>query len=1344
MEGLNPMMTHFRSGLRCAAASLLALQLASPLCGAELLGHWKLDEGMGDVAKDSAGGHDGAVIGAKWSDGKDGRALDFNGKNGAVEIADGAKSCFALKEFTISAWILPRSYPKNEQPVWWAGIAGRKFHTESSYGIRLFGDHKLQLCVYGENGGNSSLFGKTTVALGKWHHVVSTYGANGCRLYVDGRLDATGEARIAPVDHAEPILIGAGSRAGRCFDGLIKDVKIFKGALSVVEVEDEFLRGAKDGAGSSLVTFDAAQVEEAPPMDGNLDTPCWRKAKKLSLVDAETGGRPAAPTEVYVCYDKDNLYFGFLCHEPLMGKLKARESKRDGKVWEDDCVEIFLDPDLSRSSYHHFIVNALGTQYDEKMRTSDEQDGFWDGDWRCAVRKGDDFWSATVAIPFSDLALGKGAGDVWGVNFCRERKASPGNSLLSMTYSNFNVPERFATMKNVKAALDDYKLGVPSPALEYSFNDGKVQLSAIESVLNTSAAPRDIEVRLECLNTGDKASTRLALAPGESKEWKTPIAADKRGDDYRFLIEIRDAQSKKLSHRSIRSANIPPLVSTYFDRSYYTSERKAKFIGRVNAGNALPGGMAAAISLENPSGMPLEASTAIEGLTFSMELGIAQLPAGDANALFTLKWNGEAIFSQRTALRKLPSAPFEIKVDQENLVPLVNGKPFFPMGIMDIPECKIEEYAKAGFNITTGPSAGNFLDTAFNNGMMVVISTYQHSAPRSFFKTKPLDELEKIIRQGPLAPRLKSARNHPAFFGVFWDEPGTAEAAGCGVESKVTREADPHHLIWPCFWQTDRPPFPSAFNGIYDILGHDPYWLPLKGERISKHAAQVDTYRRFSLQLGKPLWITPQAAGWEATSEITLEQQRCQTYLDMIHGAKGIVYWTYSIASTDMLKTLKELAGEVRYLTPALLAPDGEQLVDDAGNSGVHVSVKEFGGKTWLLAANIDGDMRKRVRISLPGIQGEPQALALFENRRMPLRKGAFEDEFAPYGTHAYEIAQASGRSPLAVKLELLSSERTSLKLVEAGKPEGVIGNPSFEMMDKSGRPLYWCSSTNWEYPANCAIDSAASCDGGRSLRLSLPSPTLYAKTPGYGWTAKGARDFDLGGADPLLRHGHYVESNVFRADLPDGPCKVSAIMRPPRELYLLAGDVKRSLSPLIMERPGSSGVFKDYDKRIREYSFDVTVVDGSLKFGIVDGSIFSLSVKPANGDGKELRFKFGPMQSARLEGFTMVEAPQFTRVSAWTEEGSPKVKGDASYTVSLNMKGDRPGCPVQMRFIDLNWGTKNPEPSTCKVEVGEEWKPYSFKIKIPEGIGRIRIFVESTQGATVWVDKVEFKEESL
>jgi hypothetical protein len=154
--------------------------------------------------------------------------------------------------------------------------------------------------------------------------------------------------------------------------------------------------------------------------DGMLDEGCWnrRAVAMTGFVDGKGSAAPAeADTTVLVTYDKANLLVAVICHEPRTDKIKATVTERDGAIYGEDCVEVYVDPTNARDgSYYGFFVAPNGTVYD---RT---QDGGWSGEWNSGAKVIDGkAWVAELAIPFKTLGIEPEAGDKIGVMVARNR-----------------------------------------------------------------------------------------------------------------------------------------------------------------------------------------------------------------------------------------------------------------------------------------------------------------------------------------------------------------------------------------------------------------------------------------------------------------------------------------------------------------------------------------------------------------------------------------------------------------------------------------------------------------------------------------------------------------------------------------------------------------------------------------------------------------------------------------------------------------------------------------------------------------------------------------------------------
>ena len=149
--------------------------------------------------------------------------------------------------------------------------------------------------------------------------------------------------------------------------------------------------------GASLV---AEPISSSPKLDGVLDDGCWKGARWHSGFRRHTDPeKPAAhDTRFALVCDDRFLYVGAEMSEPEPSRLAALSRTRDGEVYRDDCVQVFLDPDRADQDYFCFTVNPRGTLRDTKNVLVG-----WDSDARAAAHKSASSWSMELAVPLGGL-----------------------------------------------------------------------------------------------------------------------------------------------------------------------------------------------------------------------------------------------------------------------------------------------------------------------------------------------------------------------------------------------------------------------------------------------------------------------------------------------------------------------------------------------------------------------------------------------------------------------------------------------------------------------------------------------------------------------------------------------------------------------------------------------------------------------------------------------------------------------------------------------------------------------------------------------------------------------------
>lgn len=157
-------------------------------------------------------------------------------------------------------------------------------------------------------------------------------------------------------------------------------------------------------------------------IDGFLDEECWKKADPIGeLIQREPnpGSSPTEKTEIKILHDKNSLYIGVYCFDSQPDKIVASSMGRDSNLWEDDRIEIVLDPFLDRRNGFFFAVNPLGAMSDSLISENGAyMNREWDAIWKAKARITEDGWVAEIEIPFKSLSFNTKK-DSWGFNISR-------------------------------------------------------------------------------------------------------------------------------------------------------------------------------------------------------------------------------------------------------------------------------------------------------------------------------------------------------------------------------------------------------------------------------------------------------------------------------------------------------------------------------------------------------------------------------------------------------------------------------------------------------------------------------------------------------------------------------------------------------------------------------------------------------------------------------------------------------------------------------------------------------------------------------------------------------------
>jgi hypothetical protein len=181
----------------------------------------------------------------------------------------------------------------------------------------------------------------------------------------------------------------------------------------------------------------------------------WRLLEPVSLREVTTGHSPAQATRVWTAW---NAHEWRVLFEMDDAKPWATLTERDGPLWTEEVVEVFIDPVGDLQSYFEFEINPLATVTDLVLRRTGSgwlKEFGWDADGlETFARRTATGWEAELSIPFAALvSTAPTLGQLWRVNFLRiDRPLGPGSQAELSAWSptgqrNFHRPASFGILE---------------------------------------------------------------------------------------------------------------------------------------------------------------------------------------------------------------------------------------------------------------------------------------------------------------------------------------------------------------------------------------------------------------------------------------------------------------------------------------------------------------------------------------------------------------------------------------------------------------------------------------------------------------------------------------------------------------------------------------------------------------------------------------------------------------------------------------------------------------------------------------------------------------------------------
>jgi len=200
-------------------------------------------------------------------------------------------------------------------------------------------------------------------------------------------------------------------------------------------------------------------------------------------------------------------------------------------------------------------------------------------------------------------------------------------------------------------------------------------------------------------------------------------------------------------------------------------------------------------------------------------------------------------------------------------------------------------------------------------------------------------------------------------------------------------------------------------SDCYPDNDHNPLWWVGKS---------VDRLRKWA-SYKKPAWQWIELVNFnnDPTVTVPVADIKSEVWMTIIHGGLGFGYFCHQFAPVfeedalffpehaDVLAMVTAINIQVTALARVLNTPsvaNGVSVASSNVNSPIDFVLKRYGGSTFLLAMGGKDGGPATGTFKLRDFPPAAAAAVLGENRRIVIRHGVFQDNFAQYGVHLYQI----------------------------------------------------------------------------------------------------------------------------------------------------------------------------------------------------------------------------------------------------------------------------------------------------------------------------------------------------
>lgn len=191
-------------------------------------------------------------------------------------------------------------------------------------------------------------------------------------------------------------------------------------AVGIGKAEQRLILAKRKSAVIPLVSGEVS-------IDGKFKESFWKQAVELKgFVSLRKQAKPKHSLRAWIAYSAKGLHIAIRAQTKKPRRIRPKIKVRDGPVYRDESVEVFIDPTGAGRDYFHFAINIRGVFMDRSSRMGLA----WNPQWQHAVHMGrtrdssgkkTEWFDTEILIPYRSLGVAAKplVGQRWALNLTR-------------------------------------------------------------------------------------------------------------------------------------------------------------------------------------------------------------------------------------------------------------------------------------------------------------------------------------------------------------------------------------------------------------------------------------------------------------------------------------------------------------------------------------------------------------------------------------------------------------------------------------------------------------------------------------------------------------------------------------------------------------------------------------------------------------------------------------------------------------------------------------------------------------------------------------------------------------